>query len=114
MTVALPRAIDISELSVDPGNTCGDAGSASTKGFRVETSTDGTSFAVAAEGEFGIANRGQLNPVPLAAATGEGVTHVRFTMLSPQLPPDAVCPGPFSGCIFMDMSELAVYGAPAV
>ena len=34
VTVALPRAIDISELSVDPGNTCGDAGSASTKGYR--------------------------------------------------------------------------------
>jgi hypothetical protein len=113
VTVALPRAIDISELSVDPGNTCGDAGSASTKGYRVETSTDGTSFAVAAEGEFGIADRGRLNAVPLAAAAGEGVTHVRFTMLSPQLPPDAVCPGPFSGCTFMDMSELAVYGAPA-
>jgi hypothetical protein len=113
VTVALPRAIDISELSVDPGNTCGDAGSASTKGYRVETSTDGASFAVAAEGEFGIADRGHLTPVPLADATGDSVTHVRFTMLSPQLPDGAVCPGNFSGCDFMDMSELAVYGAPA-
>jgi hypothetical protein len=34
-------------------------------------------------------------------------------MLSPQLPAGAVCPGNFSGCQFMDMSELAVYGAPA-
>jgi len=113
VTVALPTAVDISELSVDPGNTCGDAGSASTKGYRVETSTDGASFAVAAEGEFTAADRGHLTPVPLAAATGDSVTHVRFTMLSPQLPAGAVCPGNFSGCQFMDMSELAVYGAPA-
>jgi hypothetical protein len=100
-------------LSVDPGNTCGDAGSASTKGYRVETSTDGVSFAVAAEGQFEAVDRGRLNPVPLAAATSAGVTHVRFTMLSPQLPDGAVCPGNFSGCVFMDMSELAVFGAPA-
>jgi hypothetical protein len=113
VTVALPRAVDISELSVDPGATCGDGGSASTRGYRVETSTDGTTFAVAAEGEFDIPDRGHLTPVPIAAGTGDGVTHVRFTMLSPQLQPGQTCPGPFSGCDFMDMSELAVYGAPA-
>jgi len=43
------------------------------------------------------------------------VNFVRFTMLSPQLPgdPATLCPGPFSGCQFLDMSEIEVYGAPS-
>ena len=41
--------------------------------------------------------------------------YIRFTMVSPQLPgnPATVCPGPFSGCLFMDMSEMEVFGTPA-
>jgi hypothetical protein len=33
-------------------------------------------------------------------------------MINPQLPgnPADLCPGPFSGCQFLDMSELEVYG----
>ncbi|HKT01053.1 MAG TPA: M36 family metallopeptidase [Rugosimonospora sp.] len=115
VTVKLPRAVNLTQIAIDPGNTCGDAGSASTGAYRLETSTDGTTFTVAAQGTFGAADRHRLNSVPLAAGSTAGVRFFRFTMLGTQLPgdPATLCPGPFSGCQFMDMSEIEVYGAPA-
>ncbi len=112
--IKLPQTINIVEFAVDPSNTCGDAGSASTKDYSIETSPDGTTWTVANSGTFGPANRGHLNSLPLLPNTGANVRYVRFSMLSPQLPapfPD-ICPGPFSGCDFMDMSEIEVYGSP--
>ncbi|MCI0685992.1 MAG: M36 family metallopeptidase [Sporichthyaceae bacterium] len=109
--VRLPVPVDVSEISIDPGNTCGDGGSASTGDFLLETSTDGVTFQVAADGRFGVADRGRLNSVPLNAGTTDNVQFVRFTMESTQLvEAGGTCPGPFSACLFMDMSELAVYG----
>jgi hypothetical protein len=115
VTVKLPVAVNISQFAIDPGNTCGDGGSASTKDFTVETSQDGTTFVVAASGAFGVADRHRLNPVTPNAGTGASVNFVRFTMINPQLPgtPADLCPGPFSGCLFLDMSELEVYGSQA-
>jgi hypothetical protein len=113
VTVQLPTAVNISQLTVDPSNTCGDGGSASTKDFSVETSTNGVNFVSAATGTFGPTNRAKFNTVPLTAGT-TGVKFVRFTMKSPQLPDGTDCTvGGFSGCDFMDMSEMEVYGAPA-
>lgn len=114
VTVRLPRAINLTEIKIDPGNTCGDGGSASTGAFSLETSTDGVTFVAAASGTFGVADRHRLNTVPLAAGSTANVQFVRFTMRGVQVPGGlGSCPGPFSGCDFMDMSELAVYGAPA-
>ena len=115
VTVKLPRAVNLAAIAIDPGNTCGDAGSASTGGYRVETSTNGTTFTVASTGTFTAADRHRLNSVSLAGGTTTGVTFIRFTMLSPQLPgdPATLCPGAFSGCQFLDMSELEVYGTPS-
>jgi len=114
VTVKLPRAVNISEVAVDPGNTCGDGGSASTGDFRIETSTDGQTFVTAASGHFGIADRHRLNGVPLNSGTTANVQFVRFTMLGTQLAEaGGTCPGPFSACAFMDMSEMEVYGAPS-
>ena len=78
---------------------------------------------------FGVANRGRLNSVPLAAGSTANVRFVRFTMLNPQVPrangtlppfgqdalaercgPAPPSPANFSGCVFMDMSEIEVYG----
>jgi extracellular elastinolytic metalloproteinase len=109
VTVKLPQAVNITEFAIDPGETCGDDPTAATKDFRVETSTDGTTFVVAASGTFGAADNHRLNPVAPNAGTGTGVNFVRFTMINPQLN-GAACPGPASGCLFLDMSELEVYG----
>jgi extracellular elastinolytic metalloproteinase len=135
IVVKLPVKVDVSELGVNPSNTCGDPGSSSTRGWRIDVSPDGTSFATLVDGVFYLANRGRMNTVFTGSATG--VQYVRFWILNPQVPsaPGATsCTGPttcgtdpdddsgvalhcgtgkdnaFGGCVFMDMVELAVYG----
>ncbi|GAA5185367.1 hypothetical protein GCM10023322_29170 [Rugosimonospora acidiphila] len=114
VTVQLAQAVNIVAVAVDPGNTCGDSGSASTGDYSIETSTDGVTFTLAASGTFGAADRHRLNSISPATGTGTGIRFVRFTMKGTQVPGGlAACPGAFSGCDFMDMSELEVYGTPA-
>jgi hypothetical protein len=114
VVIKLPRSIDVVGISIDPSNTCGDGGSASTGDYALETSTDGVTFTAAAAGTFTVADRARLNAVTLAPGTTAGVRYVRFTMKGTQVPGGlAACPGNFSGCTFMDMSELEVYGTPA-
>jgi hypothetical protein len=114
IVVDMKQPIDIDQFLVNPSNTCGDAGSASTGDFRIETSPDGVTYTEAASGTFTADNRGQLNEVdPSAASTG--VRFVKFWILGNQTPDfDTNCPdGNFSGCQFTDMTELAVVGSPA-
>ena len=112
IVVDMHRAVNISTFGVDPTSTCGDAGSASTGSYKIETSTDGTTWITAATGAFTAADRGHLNDVaPLAGAAG--VRYVRFTILGNQTPDFATnCPdGQYDGCSFTDLSELAVFGS---
>jgi hypothetical protein len=138
--VKLPQAVNITQMFVDPSNTCGDPGSSSTRGYRIQTSTDGVTFTTVNQGVFYSGNRNRLNDVgALSGGPVNGVTHIKFWMLNPQVPnaasgscdngatcgtdPDdntnvaAHCgPGKdngFGGCTFMDMVELKVYGRPA-
>ncbi|MFK4083025.1 M36 family metallopeptidase [Kribbella sp. NPDC020789] len=109
--IKLPEKVTIDSFKVDPSNTCGDPGSASTGQYRIETSVDGTTWATAQEGTFTSANRGKYNLVtPTGNATG--VQYVRFVMLSPQVPDFATnCPnGAYAGCKFTDMTEIQVFG----
>jgi extracellular elastinolytic metalloproteinase len=111
--INLPTAVTIAELQVNPSATCGDSGSASTGDYKVETSTNGTTWTVAAAGHFTPADR-KMTTVPLAAGSGTGVKFIRYTMISTQVRDvGGTCPGAFSGCDFMDSTELAVYGRPA-
>ena len=114
ITIALPQAVDISSFGIDPTATCGDGGSASTGDFSIETSTNGSSFTPVATGTFTATDRGHLNTVtPSGGDTN--VQFVRFTILSNQTPDFATnCPdGPFSGCAFTDLTEIAVFGSPS-
>ncbi|HET8658136.1 MAG TPA: carboxypeptidase regulatory-like domain-containing protein, partial [Micromonosporaceae bacterium] len=112
VVVRLPVAVNVSQVFINPSNTCGDAGSASTSGYRVETSPDGTTWTLASSGDFGIADR-SYHAVPLAGGTA-GVRFLRYTMLSTQVVDlGGACPGPFSGCFFVDSVELGVYGTPS-
>ena len=78
--------------------------------YRLELSTDNTTWS-AIEGDFGVADR-RPTSVPLPAGT-TGVRFVRYTMISTQVEDlGGTCPGNFSGCDFMDSTELAVYGTP--
>ncbi|NUR09982.1 MAG: hypothetical protein HOQ22_08075 [Nocardioidaceae bacterium] len=114
VVVHLPTTVNLSEFAIDPSATCGDGGSASTGQFRIETSPDGTTWTTAAEGTFGVADRGRLNTVTPTAGT-QGVNFVRFTILGNQTPDFANnCPGgAFSGCSFTDLTELEAYGTAA-
>jgi hypothetical protein len=139
IVVQLPVAVDVSEIQVNPSNTCGDGGSAATRGFRVEVSSDGTTYTQVAEGVFYLGNRGHENSV--FTGTSANVRFVKFTMLNPQVPTAPTvggvlptCTGPadcgtdpndnsgvalhctppnvdaFGGCQFMDMDEIKVFG----
>jgi hypothetical protein len=110
ITIALPKPVQISQLAIDPSAICGDAGSASTGDYRIETSTDGTTWLPAAVGTFTPADRGRLNLVTPAPDSAAGARFVRFTMVRPQVFQVGACPGAFSGCDFMDLTEIEVYG----
>ena len=96
--VVLPQAIQVTGFGLDPANTCGNEIDASTAGYRVETSSDGMSFSIAAQGTFDIDDRGHLNFVPASASN---VRYVRVRLLSSLGPSE-----------FIDLSELAVFSAP--
>ena len=63
MVIALPQAITVTEIAIDPTATCGDGGSASIGRLQRRDVTDGTTWTLVAEGRFGIDDRGRLNPV---------------------------------------------------
>jgi hypothetical protein len=104
--------VNVSSFGVDPSATCGDGASASTGGFKIETSPDGTTWTVAATGTFTSADDGRLNTVTPSAGSS-GVRFVRFTITSNQTPDFATtCPGgAFAGCSFTDLTELEVFGS---
>jgi len=137
--VQLPVAVNVSEITVNPSNTCGDGGSAATRGWRVEVSSDGTTFTQLGQGVFYLGNRAKENTV--FTGTSANVKFVRFWMLNPQVPTAPTvngvlptCTGPadcgtdpdnnpgvalhctppnvdaFGGCQFMDMDEIKVFG----
>lgn len=110
VVVRLPHPVDVSEIAINPSATCGDDADAATGDYRLETSADGTKWVLASQGHFGVEDR-VMHPVKLVAGTA-GVQFVRYTMLSSQVADEGgACPGPFSGCRFVDSTELAVYGA---
>jgi extracellular elastinolytic metalloproteinase len=123
ITIKLSQPINISSggsttaFAVDPTATCGDPGSSSTGEYKIEVSTDNTSWTTAVDGSganaFTAANRYKYTNVASSVSVN-GVKYVRFTMLSPQVPDFSTnCPdGPYGGCQFMDMSELEVFGTP--
>ncbi|MEV6522637.1 M36 family metallopeptidase [Longispora sp. NPDC051575] len=111
MTLGLPSAVDVTEVTVDPAAACGVGPSGSVGDYRLETSADGVTWRAAASGHFGVADRNRPTAVPLAAGTGAGVRWMRFTMAGNQLA-DAggTCPGAFSACTYVSASELVVHG----
>ena len=114
VVVKLPQAVDVTQVAIDPSGTCGDAGSASTSGYSLETSTDGTTWTTASSGTFGLADRNRFSSPTLAPGSSTGVRYVRYTMKDSQVAAaGGSCPGPYSGCDFIDSRELEVYGTPS-
>lgn len=115
VVIQLPTAVNVLELDIDPSNTCGDDETASTGDYKVETSVDGTTFQLANQGHFTPSNRQHMNALPLAPGTGTGIRFIRYTMIDSQVADfGAACPSSgASGCLFLDSTELAVYGPSA-
>jgi extracellular elastinolytic metalloproteinase len=106
LTIKLPRAITLVQYAVDPGATCGDDDNASVGSYKIETSTNGTTFTQTNSGTFTATNNHKLNTLTPAGGTAN-VRYVRFTMNAPQSTSG-------SGADWMDMSELKVYGTPVI
>jgi extracellular elastinolytic metalloproteinase len=93
--------VDVTTISIDPSNTCGDGPTAAAGPFTVETSSNGTTWHLAASGTFTAANLGKLNPLTPTGTTGANVSFVRYTMIKAQGADE-----------FLDSSEMEVFGAP--
>jgi hypothetical protein len=114
VVIDLGIPVDVTDFGVDPSATCGDAASAATGAYRIETSPDGTTWTLAVTGTFDDSHRGRVNLVRPRAGK-QGVRYVRFTILGNQTPAFTTsCPdGPFAGCAHADLTEFKVYGAAA-
>jgi hypothetical protein len=112
--VALPTAVDISELRIDPSATCGDDQSASAGDYQVETSTDGKTWTVAAKGHFGPDAFHTYTTVSLTAGA-TGVKYLRYTILGSQVTDYGIscAKQPVSGCFYVDSTEVLVHGSPS-
>ena len=105
-TITLPRTIDITSFAVDPGGTCGDDDSASTKRLRIQTAPTGAGAPYTTVGAFtfGAAANHRLNTVNPTTGS-QNVRRIRITMLANQ-------GGGPAAANFMDLSEFQVYGTP--
>jgi len=111
MVVQLDTAVDVTGLAVDPSSTCGDDPSSSTAGYTIEGSAneDGP-WTSLADGTFTGADNGRMNEL---SASGSDIRFIKFTIISDQVPHfGSTCAGGGgpSGCHFVDLSELQVFG----
>ena len=108
VTVRLPRRLNVTTFAVDPGAICGDDDSASTGGYEILTSDDGSGFQRAAQGNFVAGNNHHLNTIT-PSGNANGVQFIRFTMKTSQI---GSTPGT-KGNDFLDLAEFEVWGRPA-
>ena len=127
--IELPQPIDVAAIMVNPDPGCGLDWDSALGDYRVEVSTNGTTWATVNEGHFGFGDRGHLNRLePEAPATN--TKYVRLTMLGDQMSdtlaafgmgswtyeeacdPDGTLGGGFLGCTYVGVSEVAVIGSP--
>jgi hypothetical protein len=99
LTVALPQAISLRQVVIDPTSACGHGAGAALGRYRILTSTDGTTFTAAAEGTLSADQRGTNATITPTDATA-AVRYVRLQALAPQDP----------AATTVDLRELQVFG----
>lgn len=109
IVIALPEPVDVSGFGLLPSETCGDDPTASTRDFRIETSTDGVRWRAAAAGTLAPENRYRLQDFA-ARGVARDVRYVRLTLLHTQIAQPCTVDPQQSGCYFADITELEVYG----
>src|SRR4051794_25441319 len=114
--VRLDQPYDVKDFQVDPSASCGDGASASTGAYHIETSPTGitSTWTPVANGVFTSADNGHLNDITLATPQPD-VQFVRFWVDGNQTPSFSTnCPGgAFSGCQYVDLTELEIHGKPS-
>jgi hypothetical protein len=108
VVVKLAKPIDLASFAVDPGATCGDDDSASTRSLRIQTSPNNTTYTTVAQPAFSATSNHHLNTVA-PTSHPKKVLYVKATMLANQ---KGFIAGT-AGQNFMDLSELEVYGKPS-
>jgi hypothetical protein len=111
VTIRLPAPVDVTSFLIDPSAGCSDGASATTREYRVETSTDGNGFRTAVDGtvapnEFTAADANRLNRRDPAGSTGDDTRFVRITLINPINESAG-----FSGANYIDLTEFEVLGA---
>ena len=96
----LPAAVDIRQLQIDPGATCGDTENAGVQAFTVETRTSAVANWATAWSNSSALPAHAYTPYNPSSGTA-GVVDIRMTMQSNRGNAD-----------FMDMSELLILGKP--
>jgi hypothetical protein len=101
VVLQLPKAVNISSFSIDPGATCSDPSSAGVKAFTISTRKTAASAWIVAVNNTAALSEGAFHVLnPTAGKTG--VRFIKLTMKTNRGHP-----------AFMDMSELLVHGKPA-
>ena len=109
IVIELPEQITLTSIGVNPSATCGDAGSASTADYEIYVAATpaGPWGSPVADGTFTPEDRNQLVEIPVTPVPNVGA--IRYVMLSPQVPDWSGCPFDFSGCTYMDTTEVTAY-----
>ena len=102
--VDLGRSIDVTAFAVDPGATCGDDDSASTRRLKIDVTGGGAPFSTVGTFTFARSQAHQLTTITAPSGL-TNIRRVRITMLANQ-------GGGTAAANFMDLSEFQVYGAP--
>jgi extracellular elastinolytic metalloproteinase len=114
VVLELPQTLDVTAFLIDPTAGCGDADSASTREYTIETSGNGTTFRPAVDGTgargFTDADLRLLNRRAPAGDSGQDVRFIRLRMLSPLRQGTQCAPQTCDGTDFIDMTELNVLG----
>jgi extracellular elastinolytic metalloproteinase len=106
-TFSLPKSIDLSALAIDPAPGCFFLGaSAGLRDYKLEVSSDGTTFRTLSEGSFTGEQRGTLVRFEPSGTVGKNVKQVRLTMKQSFVQDEG-----FTGRDYISASRLEAFGA---
>jgi hypothetical protein len=106
-TFSLPKSVDLSAIAIDPAPGCFFLGaSAGLRDYKLEVSSDGTTFRTYKEGSFTQAQPGTLVRLEPAGSVGKNVKQIRLTMKQSFVQDEG-----FTGRDYISASRLEVFGA---
>jgi extracellular elastinolytic metalloproteinase len=106
-TFSLPKSVDLSAIGLDPAPGCFFLGaSAGLRDYKLEVSSDGTTFRTFKEGSFTQDQAGTLVRLEPSGTAGKNVRQVRLTMKQSFVQDEG-----FTGRDYISASRLEVFGA---